>query len=345
MGAMNPLPPSVEQAIADGNWLAHRYEPEFDAIHFRYVDREAHRRVTFLTETEIGNAASLVLRRDECLAAARELALLTPRFVIHSAYCCSTMLARALDLPGAATAFKEPQILNDVIGIKVRGADARQVAAALDIALLLLARPLASGEIPVIKPSNLVNPLLPAVCAMRPDARLLLLHAPLDAFLGSVARKGVEGRAWVRELMWTMMLLGQAERFGFTEEELYRHTDLQVAALGWLAQHALFADAASLAPDAVRTLDSETLINRPVEAMAALAAHFDIALDAAAVAGGPAFTRHSKHGTMYDAADRRTEYERGIELHREEVEMVARWARSVADHAGISLVLPSPLLG
>lgn len=62
--------------------------------------------------------------------------------------------------------------------------------------------------------------------------------------LASVARKEIEGRGWVRELTWKLINLGQAERFGFTTEVLYRQTDLQVAAVGWLSQHALFAEAA-----------------------------------------------------------------------------------------------------
>ena len=52
------------------------------------------------------------------------------------------MLARAFDLPGAAMGYKEPQILNDAVGLRLREGDPRQVAAALDAALWLLARPL-----------------------------------------------------------------------------------------------------------------------------------------------------------------------------------------------------------
>ena len=151
-----------------------------------------------------------VVARAEAVAAAQALAPPPPRFIFHSAYCCSTMLARAFDLPGAAMGYKEPQILNDAVGLRLREGDPRQVAAALDAALWLLARPPARGEVAVIKPSNVVNPLIPAILALRPESRALLLHAPLEAFLGSVARKEIEGRAWVRELMWKLIRLGLA---------------------------------------------------------------------------------------------------------------------------------------
>jgi hypothetical protein len=334
----------VQDVIADGGWLAHRYDETHDTVHFVRLSREDHRRITFLTDSEIGEAPRVVLARAECLAAAKALASPTPRFIFHSAYCCSTLLARAFDLPGTAMGIKEPQILNDVVGLRLRGGGPRQVAAALDIALWLLARPLASGEISVIKPSNLVNPMIPAIFAMRPDARALLLHAPLAAFLGSVARKEIEGRAWVRELMWQLIRLGQTERFGFSQEDLYRQTDLQVAALGWLAQNALFADLIAKHGQQLRTIDSETLTARPAESIEALGGLFQIDLDAEAVAAGPAFNEHSKDRGAYGAAERVAERESGLAIHAREIAMVLEWSRAVADHAAVPCDLPAPLL-
>lgn len=340
---MDPLP-DLQDLIGDGRWLAHRYDEAADAIRFRRVERDGHRRATFLTDAEIGDAPLRAASRADCLAAVRSLGPPTPRFIFHSAYCCSTMLTRAFDLPGTAMGYSEPQILNDAVGLRLRDGDPRQVAAALDAALWLLARPLGAGEVNVVKPSNIVNPMIPAILALRPDARAVLLHAPLEAFLGSVARKEIEGRAWVRELMWKLIRLGLAERFGFTQEELYRHSDLQVAALGWLAQQALFADLAAAHADRLRTLDSDTLTARPAECMAALGGLFGISLDAAAVAAGPAFRSHSKTGHAFSTAERAAERAAGLALHAREIAIVIAWARAVADHAAVPLKLPAPLL-
>ena len=337
-------PHDIESVIADGRWLAHSYDETHDSVHFVWLSREDHCRITFLTDSEIGDAPEIVLTRVECLAAVRALAPPPPRFIFHSAYCCSTLLARAFDLPGTAMGIKEPQILNHVVGLRLRGSDPRQVAAALDVALWLLARPLAKGEVNLIKPSNVINPMIPAICAMRPDTRALLLHAPIEAYLGSVARKEVEGRAWVRDLMWKLIRMGQAERFGYTEEDLYRHTDLQVAALGWLAQNALFADLAAKHGQQLRTIDSETLTERPLESMAALSNLFEIEVNAEAAVAGPAFREHSKHRGAYGADERAAERERGLAIHAREIAMVLEWSRAVAAYAGIPLDLPAPLL-
>jgi len=335
--------PSLTQVIGDGEWLAHRYDEASDAIQFRFVPREAQREITFLTDHEIGDAQLAVYARGDCLAEVRRRELSPPRLIFHSAYCCSTLLARAFDIPGVSFGLKEPQILNDVVGLQLRRGDPRQVAAALDVALLLLARPLSEGEVNVIKPSNLINPLLPLLTAMRPELRGVLLHAPLETFLGSIARKEIEGRAWVRDLMWKLIHLGQAERFGFTDEDLYRQTDLQTGAVGWLAQQALFAEAARRHPG-FRTLNSETLIGLPVETVERLALLFELELDADAVASGAAFRTHSKDRRAYSAKQREDEKSRGKDLHAREIGIVLEWAEQLASHAGIAMTLPSPLL-
>ena len=336
--------PSLTQVIGDGEWLAHRYDEASDAIQFRFVPREAQRELTFLTDHEIGDAPLAVYARGDCLAEVRRRELPPPRLIFHSAYCCSTLLARAFDIPGVSFGLKEPQILNDVVGLQLRRGDPRQVAAALDVALLLLARPLSEGEVNVIKPSNLINPLLPLLTAMRPELRGVLLHAPLETFLGSIARKEIEGRAWVRDLMWKLIHLGQAERFGFTDEDLYRQTDLQTGAVGWLAQQALFEEAARQ-DRGFRSLNSETLIARPVECLEALATLIELPLDAATVASGPAFRTHSKDRSDYSAEQRGKEQARGKDVHAREIGIVVQWAEQLADHAGIPMTLPAPLLG
>ena len=335
--------PTLAELIGDGRWLAHRYDEATDSVQFRFVPREAQRGITFLTDFEIGDAPLAVHGREQCLAEVRERQLPTPRMIFHSAYCCSTMLARAFDIPGKSFGLKEPQILNDVVGFHGRRGDRRQVAAAMDVALLLLARPLGDSEINVIKPSNLINPLIPLITAMRPEVRGLLLHAPLEVFLGSVARKEIEGRAWVRELMWKLIQLGQVDRFGFTEEDLYRQTDLQVAAVGWLAQHALFAEAASM-HSGYRSIDSEKLMARPPEAIAALTKQFQLDVDPEQVAEGPAFRTHSKDRSDYSPDQRERDRQSGDALHAREIGIVLEWAERLASHAQVPLTLPSALL-
>lgn len=344
--AMNSVPLPIHDLMADAQWLAHRYDPGHDAFQFHYVDRSRHATIPFLTDEYLGDKPPLVLRRTEAVAAAPASAPL--HFLFHSAYCCSTLLAAAFDMPGIAMGLKEPVLLNDLIGWRHRGAKGPDVARALDQSLHLLARPFAPGEAVVVKPSNVVNPLIPAIMGLRSHARALLLYAPLDAYLASIARKGMLGRLWVRDLFGKLMREGMLAPLGIAPHDYLGLTDIQVAAAGWLAQHHQFHTLADKLGERIATLDSEILVARPQESLAALGRLFSLPLDDAAIAAivnGPVFARDAKNGADFGKDQRAQSAQRGLALHGEEVEKVAHWARIVADNAGIRLDLPRPLLG
>ena len=87
----------IAKVVRDPNWLAHRYDESQDAFHFVKLEREGHRAATFLTEEYIGaDLPRLVVRRSDAVAAAPPPAPL--HFIFHSAFCLSTLLARAADL-------------------------------------------------------------------------------------------------------------------------------------------------------------------------------------------------------------------------------------------------------
>ncbi len=331
--------------IAQPGWFAHRFDPERDLFHLIPATRDELGAATFLTDENLAGAARAVpAARAATVARATRRAPVA--FLFHSAFCCSTLLARALAVDGMAVALKEPVILNDLIGWRGRGGAPAAVARALDDALLLLEQTARAGEAVLVKPSNLVNPLSAAALALRPDARAVLLHAPLGTFVASVASKGLEGRLWVRDL-WAKLLAGGAEPFGFSQGELFRHSDLQVAALGWLAQHRDFAALARRLGPRVATLSSVDLLSNPERALAAAARHYRLALDdaaAAAIAAGPIFARHAKSGQAFDAAARDAVHRAAADAHRQEIDLVERWAMSVAEQAGVALKLDRPLL-
>lgn len=334
-------------AIAgDAIWLPNRYDESEDLIHFVRLTREDHRAVTFITDEYVpADAPRLVLRRGDIAAPAGPPAPL--HFVFHSAYCCSTVLARAFDIEGVSMGLKEPLILNDMVGWRRRGGEPKALAAVLDDVLALLARPFSPGEALVLKPSNILNPIAPAILGLRPRSKAVLLHAPLPDFLRSIARKGLWGRRWVRELFIGQLRDGIVD-LGLDEQHYLDLTDLQVAAAGWLAQQDVFARLVGRFGAArVRTLDSATLMARPGESMAGLSDLFGLGLDAKAierVLAGPAFTSHSKSNTGFGAADRIAEQRDAAKTHADEIEKVAVWAEAVAAAAGVPMRLEASLL-
>lgn len=332
---------------ADPAWLAHRYDAAGDRLLFRHVPRAMHRDGPFLTDELIGDRPQVIVARAEGIAAARTHA--GPiHFIFHSAFCASTLLVRALDMPGHAMGLSEPVLLNDITGLRRRGErNGAELARLLDDALLLLARRWGAAETLVVKPSNILAGLMIPMMALRPDAKALLLHAPLSEFLVSVARKGLWCRLWARELLEGLIREDLVD-LGFETRDYFRLSDLQVAAVGWLAQQRLFIALANQFPDRVRTLDSERLLANPAPAIEALGA-FSIIPPAAVAGSGAAhsdvFARHSKSGAVFSMAAREAERAAAKEAHGDEIDKVHAWAAAIAGTAGIPLTLPRPLLG
>ena len=326
------------------DWLPHRYDAGHDAVHMITADRALRRSAPFLIDEHLPGAADpRVLRRIDVMAAAPKPAPVN--FIFHSAYCCSTLLANAFDRAGASSAMKEPQILNDLVGWRQRGGDPKQLAVVLDNAMTLLARPFEPGERVVIKPSNVVNGIASAMLAMRPEAGCVLLYAPLPLFLASIADKGMWGRLWVRDLLVKQLKDNLVADLGFEPHDHLLQTDLQAAAVGWLAQHRLFGQLAARWPDRVRTLNSEELLDRPEEAMARIATLFGVPLEPVAIDEivSGVFRRDAKFGHEFSREDRIAQQRARGAVHAEEVEKVSAWASEVARNAGVDMTPPGDL--
>lgn len=336
---------TVPQEHLAPEWLAHRYDPEHDAIHLLHADRALRSSAPFLTDEHLASGGEpVVARRADALARAPDASPI--HFIYHSAYCCSTLLANAYDEAGIAASLKEPTILNDVVGWRHRGGPPAKVGEVLDSALRLLARPFEAGEVTVVKPSNVVNALAPAMLSFRPQANAVLLYAPLRLFLGSIAGKGLWGRLWVRDLLTKQLKDGLLEGLGFEPEDYLLLSDLQVAAVGWLAQHRLFAQLVERFPGRVGTLDSEVLLAEPVGTLERidhlLGVERDAALRHATVAR--VFGRHAKFGGAFDREGRAADQRSAAEVHGDEIDKVAVWAQTLAAGANVTFELPAPLI-
>ncbi len=156
------------------------------------------------------------------------------------------------------------------------------------------------------------------------------------------------GRLWVRELLVKQLKEGIID-LGFSDEDYLGLTDLQSAAVGWLAQQALFMRMTARPGQArLATLDSEIFLSALAETMARLSGHFALRLDSdcvAAIVAGPTFTRHSKFDGAFDAQARVDEQRNAADVHSEEIHKVSAWAAVIAENNAIAMHLPIPLLG
>ena len=333
---------NVNSILADGEWLAHRYDDAADAYHMRHVRRAAHDAATFITDEYLGTEPNpLIIGRNEAMAVADTHNDL--HFILHSAFCASTLLAKGFDLPGISMGLKEPVLLNDIAGWRRRGAPPAAVAQRLDHALHMLARPFPGDAAVVVKPSNVFNVLASASMAMRPTSKAVLLYAPLPVFLVSVARKGLWCRLWCRQMLEGLIADGIVE-LGFEPADYFRQSDLQIAAVGWLAQHRLFRQLADkYGPHRIATLDSERLTANSKAALVAASSHFGFDVTAGMVDGHSAFKTHSKFGGDFGTGDRLAEHDAARAAYGDEIEKVLVWAHAVAQASAIDMDLPHQL--
>jgi len=337
-------PPQIDQMMSDAAWLAHRYDASRDAFHMVHISRTHHRKVPFLTDEGFGKS----LRPFEVPRSAAIAHAPSPgpvHFIFHSAFCCSTLLVSAFDAAGMSMGLKEPMLFNDISGWRHRGAQGPQVARVLDESLHLLARPFSPGEAIIIKPSNIANPLIPAIMALRAEARAVFLYAPLPDYLISIARKAMWGRLWVRDLLGKLLAEGMVD-LGIDPKDYLGLTDLQVAAVGWLAQQAQFRDLLLRIGARAVGLNSEIFVRNPAHSLETLYQHFQLpdAVNAAkAMVETDVFRRNSKTGDAFSAKDRSDAVRDGRDVHAGEIEKVEHWAKEIAVRCAIPLDLPQTL--
>ena len=339
-------PGTASSLLKNPEWLAHRYLAANNAVRLRRVSRARHGGIPFLTDEYLGADAEVAdMPWDRAVAETEPGSV---HFLFHSAFCASTLLVRAFDCPGVAMGLSEPVLLNDLVGCRRRREiDVPGAAALFDGALTLLGRPWSPGEAVMIKPSNILNPLAAGLMSLRPEAKAIVLFAPLETFLTSVARKGMFCRLWARELL-EGLIQDEAVDFGFTAADYFRQTDLQCAAVGWLAQQSLFqALIARFGSSRIRALSSERFLAEPAQTLSAVALHYGLPLKedcAKAISESALFQAHSKSGESFDHNLRAKVYDGVRAAHGEEITMVVEWTQTIAKQFDIPFELNAELL-
>ena len=333
---------SSPRAVAcDPQWLPHTYDASGTELTSVFVRRDQLNDVTFLSDDHYqGNFPKIAHSTDDIAVHASDAQQAPIHFIFHTSFCGSTLLAKALDIPGRTVGLREPDVLINLAN-RIARSDDDANRQRLRLVLRLLARPFGPGETVIVKPSNFANRLiLPSLEAL-PDARAVLLHSDLPTLLRSLVKKGIWGRIFGRKLLrsagaWTSI------NFGFDAGQTFELTDLQIAGLSWLMQIHHFGEVARRMGDRVLIVDSADFMADPAATIGRAAALFGIELDqtaAAAIAKGPVFSRHSKFSQRdYSVDAREAEHDAVVAAHGEGIAIVVRWVEAVAVHCGIPLI-------
>ena len=164
------------RAVAtDPEWLPHTYDVEGTNLTSVHVPGAARAGLMFLSDEHFaGNFRKETFPASAIAAEAASAARAPIHFIFHTSFCCSTLFAKALDVPGLTSVLKEPDVLINLANRLIRNDDAAN-RQRLELVLRLLERPLSPSETTIVKPTNFSNRLLDLSLALRPNARAVLL--------------------------------------------------------------------------------------------------------------------------------------------------------------------------
>ena len=332
--------PTLHDVVMNPEWVPHTYDAEGTNLTFADVPREARSELTFLSDEDFAGRFAKAAFPVPSVAAEVQAATRGPiHFIFHTSFCGSTLLARALDIPGASVALREPDVLINLANRLTRSDDGAN-RERLELVLKLLERPFAPDENVIVKPTNFANRLVEPLLAMRPDSRAVLLYSDVETFLRSLLKRGMFGRIFGRR-MFAQVSNWSPLNLGYSAAELLQQTDVQIAALAWLKQIHHFDSIVRTFPKRVFVCDAAKLLANPAQMIEQVQSLFGLRLidsQVEEIASGPVFSKHSKFSDRdYDSIVRDEEHKAASETHAEELTMVVQWIEAVADQMGVPL--------
>jgi hypothetical protein len=273
-------------------------------IRFVRMTREDYRDSVFLDLRTQHSGPTVDIRIDDLLLAARSAPANNNRvhYILNTAYCCSTLLARYFELLPSYFVLKEPRLLAQL-------ALAEDVSRplwddVLGLCLRLLARTYNSGQTVVIKPNDWCNVLGGQLLDHNDRATLTFLMTPLRQFLLSIL-KSEDRRDWVRTRVRVEVKKPAAK---FERTDLARLTLPEAAAYLWLTNQRLWNELSSARGSRVMVLSGDALVTSPTQSLAAIAETCGLPLDEHQVkwmTTHPLMSRHSKDlSRPYDSMSR-----------------------------------------
>lgn len=330
---------SPAHLAADPCWLPHAFDPARNVLIFKRLPRERLGASAFLADIARESGFESAEMPLAALVSAAPSVSAPVTFIFHTAFCRSTLLVRALEVPGISTGLSEPGIIASLAGAGPAG------QAALGAVAALLARPWGTDEAVFIKPTNHANMLAPALMRALPRSRAVLMTNPLPSFLAAVVRKGMMGRRWGRQLYLEMMSYAGMD-LGLDGREQFLMTDLQATGLAWFLNQRFLAAMVQNFGARVRVLDGDAFGREPAATLArayGFAGHAVSPEQIAAIATGPVFARDAKTGEDYAAKAARDAEATRSSVTEDEIAKVGEWVGMIARQAGLSVPLAQTL--
>jgi hypothetical protein len=351
----------LEEVFSSPTWYPVELDLGRNRLSFIRLSREDYAKATFLEIRQLQGHETCKLNIDDLLLysyrASEKPAPI--QYVLHGAFCCSTLLARYLDLLPRPFALREPGILATIAGL---GSPRTPVRARLDkmygsgaaarweelfvLCMRLLGRTYDDNDVVVIKVNDLCNAFGHVLLERDPESKAVFLSTSLRTFLLSTL-KTEKRREWVEQrvkrtklhpISFSPLVAIDIDALNAAERSAYL----------WLFNQMLCHDLLRRwSPKRVLPLNGDMVAEDPSEALRSVTDFWGWPVEEdqmTRVMADPMATNYSKfkgESHPYDAAARRKDLARWEELFREEVEQGVAWAARVT--GGTSLEWPGEI--
>ena len=301
---------------------------------FARIPRLGYRAATFLGHRAAMRVATATvkMRLDDVLLAAA----LTPRhdtqvhYALHTAYCCSTLLARYFELLPSCFVLKEPQLLSQ-LATSPHCAEMDRFPELLDACLRLLTRTYEPGELVMIKPNVPCNFLAISLLNHSPRTTITFLFTAMRRFI-LAALKSELRRGRIRS--WNQSAASIAGRFQkIAEINPATLNDAEAAAYSWLVNRQWFDLLRAHNPGRVISLDGDLLASTPATALNSVLPICGFRLtpgEITELVSHPAVRQHSKHSEEpYDGESRTRDMDTMDDRFRVEADGAIEWVRNL----------------
>lgn len=302
--------------IAQPRWLCFGFDPGLRDVHFVHVDDALLESSTFVDPGWALSQPHVRLPLEDVADAIADLPEpLSNGLILHTAFACSTLLARCLQITGRLQVLRELPLFSGL-------ALAREALAATDqlrqwrqllvVASSMPARPFDAGAATLNKPGNVLLSVATELLTQNPVSKAVVIHTDLPAFLGSCSKKLASGAE-----PWRAMLRGLQPALHILENAGIDRNDTDPfhwASTIWHLQMQLLHElAASPAASRVRQLSANTFLRAPASVIddvkAWLAPEVDAPIDQHRL--DEVLSRHAKQPGLAFGRERR-EHERQI---------------------------------
>jgi hypothetical protein len=255
-----------------------------------------------------------------------------PHYIMHGAFCCSTLLTRYLDLIAFLFVLREPDILRQVLLAKNSSLPCTWNAL-LSLSVRLLSRTYKPHQLVLVKCNDLCNYLAEPLLALDDRSKAVLVGTKLSTFLLAIL-KSDNRRRWMRSRLESIARLAKPRTPILAYKRAVAMGDAQAGALLWLSTMHCYRSLLRKMGKRLFVLDGDDIANHPRKALSSLMQFLGITLPSDRldeIAGHWSGRKHAKDALIpFDAKRRARDLIDAKKLYGAEAGVGIEWAQTAA---------------